>query len=73
MIYKGAILPLLLYGSPVWIDAMKYTCNRRVYIRVQGLIILGIAKAFRTMSTDAPCVVAGTIPIINEVEETVNS
>jgi hypothetical protein len=23
-IYKGATLPLLLYGAPVWIDAMKY-------------------------------------------------
>jgi hypothetical protein len=33
MIYEGAILPLLLYGAPVWIDAMKYTCNRRKYIR----------------------------------------
>ena len=31
-LYKGAILPLLLYRAPVWIDAMKYTCNRRKYI-----------------------------------------
>jgi hypothetical protein len=22
-IYKGAILPLLLYGAPVWIDALE--------------------------------------------------
>jgi len=29
-IYKGAILPLLLYRAPIWIDAMKYTCNRRI-------------------------------------------
>ena len=35
MIYEGAILPLLLYGAPVWIDAMKYTWNRRKYIRAQ--------------------------------------
>ena len=28
-IYEGAILPLLLYGAPVWIDAMKYACNRK--------------------------------------------
>jgi len=26
-IYKGAILPLLLYGAPVWIDAMQYEYN----------------------------------------------
>jgi len=71
-IYKGAILPLLLYGAPVWIDAMKYTCNKRIYIRVQRLINLRIAKAFRTTSTEALCVVAGTIPIIIKIEEAVN-
>ena len=27
-IYKGAILRLLTYGAPVWIDAMKYEHNR---------------------------------------------
>ena len=26
--YKGAVLPLLTYGAPVWIDAMKYTIDR---------------------------------------------
>jgi hypothetical protein len=38
MIYNGAILPLLLYGAPVWIDAMKYEHNKRKCIRVQHLI-----------------------------------
>jgi hypothetical protein len=28
IIYKGAILPLLLYGAPVWIEAMQYEHNR---------------------------------------------
>ena len=32
MIYEGAILPLLLFEAPVWIDAMKYACNQRKYI-----------------------------------------
>jgi hypothetical protein len=45
MIYEGTILPLLLYGVPVWIDAVKYTCNRRRYIRAQRMINLRIAKA----------------------------
>ena len=30
-IYKGAILPLLTHGAPVWIDAMKYEHNRQKY------------------------------------------
>ena len=33
-IYIGAILPLLLYGAPVRIDAMKYEYNRQKYIQV---------------------------------------
>jgi hypothetical protein len=37
-IYKGAIIPLLTYGAPVWIEAMKYEHNRKKYIRVQRLI-----------------------------------
>jgi hypothetical protein len=28
-IKKGAILPLLTYRAPVWIDAMKYEHNRQ--------------------------------------------
>ena len=37
-IYRGAILPLLLYGAPVWAKAMKYEHNRLKYITVQRLI-----------------------------------
>jgi len=70
MIYEGAILPLLLYGAPVWIDAMKYTCNRRKYIRAQIIIKLKIAKAFCT-SNEAPCIVADTTPILLKIQEAV--
>jgi hypothetical protein len=34
-IYKEAILPLLLYGAPVWIEALQYEHNRLKYIKVQ--------------------------------------
>ena len=34
VMYKGAILPLLTYGAPVWNDAMKYEHNRQRYVRV---------------------------------------
>jgi hypothetical protein len=36
-IYKGAILPLLTYGAPVWIYAMKYEHSRQKYIRSSEL------------------------------------
>jgi len=70
-IYKGAILPLLLYGAPLWIDAMKFEYNRLKYIRVQRLMNLKIAKAFRKTSSEALCVLAGTTPIITRTEEEV--
>jgi len=71
MIYEGAILLLLLYGAPVWIDAMKYTSNRRKYIRAQRMINLRIPKAFCTTSNEALCIVADTIPILLKIEEAV--
>jgi len=68
-IYKGAILPLLLYGAPVWIEALRYDFNRRKYTRVQRLMNLLIAKAYRTTSSEALCILAGTTPITIKAEE----
>ncbi|GFG33602.1 hypothetical protein Cfor_01075, partial [Coptotermes formosanus] len=45
-IHKGAILPILLYGAPVWIDAMEKKCNKATYSRVQRLVNIKIAKAY---------------------------
>jgi len=70
-IYKGAILPLLTYGAPVWIDAMKYEHNRQKYIRVQRLINIRMAKAYRTTSSEALCMLMGMTPIIIKLEEVV--
>ena len=70
-IYKGAILPLLLYGAPVWIDAMKYEYNKRKYIRIQRLIYIRTAKAYRTTSNEALCTLTGITPILIKVDEAV--
>jgi hypothetical protein len=70
-IYKGAILPLLTYGAPVWIDAMKYEHNRQKYMRVQRLINIRMAKAFRTTSSEVLCILTGMTSIIIETEEVV--
>jgi len=70
-IYTGAILPLLLYGAPVWIDAMKFEYNRLKYIRVQRFMNLKIAKAFRTTSSEALCVLTEMTPIITRTEQEV--
>ena len=70
-IYTGAILPLLQYGAPVWIEAMKLAYNRRRYIRVQRLINIRTAKAFRTTSSGALCILTGVTTIIIKIEESV--
>lgn len=70
-IYKGAILPLLLYGAPVWIEAMKRAYNKRKYIRIQRLINIQTAKAFRTTSNEALCILTGITPITIKTEEAV--
>jgi len=44
--HKGVILPLMLYGAPVWTGAMEKKCNKTIYSRVQGLMNIKIAKAY---------------------------
>ena len=48
---------------------MKFGYNRLKYIRVQRLMNIKIAKAFRTTSNEALCILAGTTPIIIRTEE----
>jgi ribonuclease HI len=71
-IYAGAILPLLLYGAPVWFEAMKLEYNKRKFIRIQRLINIRTAKAFRTTSSEALCIIAGVTPITIKIEEAVS-
>jgi hypothetical protein len=70
-IYKGVILPLLIYGRPVWTEAMKYSYIRPKYIRVQRLINIRMVKAFRKTSSEALYSVTGMTPIIIKTEEAV--
>ena len=71
-IYKGARLPLLTYGAPVWIEAMNHEYNRQKYIRVQRLINISMAKAYRTTSSEDLCMLTAMTPIIIKLEEIVN-
>ena len=70
-IYKGAILPLLSYGDPVWFEAMKHGHNRQKYVRAQRLINLRMARAYRTTSSEALCILTGITPIITKLSEVV--
>ena len=67
ILYKGAILPILSYGIPVWIEALRSQHNIRKHKRVQRMINIKIAKAFRTTSHEALCILTGMTPIVYEL------
>jgi len=71
-IYKGPILPLMLYGAPIWIGAMGKKCNKILCSRVQRLMNIKITKAYRTTSNEALCILTGTTPIEIKSEEAAN-
>jgi len=53
----------LLYAAPVWASALVFDSNIRVLQRPQRKIAIRIACAYRTVSTNATLVVAGTFLI----------
>jgi len=65
----GAILPLLLYGAPVWKGVLNSSCYKDKFVRIQRLINIKIAKAYRTVSNEALCVITGLMPININIEE----
>jgi len=52
-IYTWAILPLLLYGVPVWKGVLNSSSYRHKLLRIQRLINIKIAKPYRTVSQEA--------------------
>ena len=61
-IYIGGILPHLLYGAPVWINTINKANYKLKLTRVQRLINTRIAKAYRTVSNEALCIITGLTP-----------
>jgi len=49
----------------------EYEHNRQKYIRVQSPINIRMAKAYRTTSSEALCVLTGMTPIIIKLQEVV--
>ena len=68
IIYNGAILPILSYGAPVWIECLKKKHNAIKLKRVQRMMNIKIAREYRTTSHEALCVLTGLTPIIIELE-----
>jgi hypothetical protein len=62
-IYEGVIVSLMTYGAPVWEGAITNNKYLQTLHSVQRLINIKIAKAYRTISFEASCVIAGVPPI----------
>ena len=67
-IYSGAILSILSYGAPVWIERLQWNSNALKLKQIQRLSNIKIAKAYRTTSHEALCVLTGITPITTELE-----
>jgi hypothetical protein len=70
-IYKGGILPLIVYGSPVCSSVLNKKCYRDKITRVQRLIQIKVAKAYRSVSNEALCVITGLTHINIKIDEVV--
>jgi hypothetical protein len=69
-IYTGGILSLLLYGAPVWENAIYKASHKANLTRVQRLINMKVAKAYRTVYNEALCIITGLTPIAIKIQET---
>ena len=69
-LYTGGVQPLLLYGAPVWAKILEKTSHRKKLTRVQRLINVKIAKAYRTVSNEALCIITGLQPIDIKIKDT---
>ena len=55
---------IILYAAPTWVGALDKKSNTRVLTPTHRRGVLRVCCAFRTVSYDAACVVAGMIPIV---------
>jgi len=62
-IYIGGILPLMLYRTPAWKSVLKTQCYKVKLLRIQRLINLKMAKAYRMVSNEALIIINGITPI----------
>lgn len=70
-VLSGVVNSVILYAAPAWKEWALVTRHRRALEKVQRKVAIRISSAYRTVSTKAIQVVAGTIPIHLLVNERV--
>jgi len=58
-IYEAAVAPILTYVAPIWLEAIRINENLTKYKIIQRIINFKITKAYRTITYNACCVIAG--------------
>ncbi|XP_023244862.1 uncharacterized protein LOC111642715 [Centruroides sculpturatus] len=66
-IYQGAIVPMVTYGASAWGEKSTHTHIKRKVHTIQRKILLRVTRAYRTISNDALHVLAGVLPLDQEV------
>lgn len=60
-LYTGVVRSMALYGAPIWADALS-AHNTTLLRRPQRFMALRAIRAYRTVSYEAACVLAGSTP-----------
>ena len=60
----GVVGSVMLYGAPIWAEAVLIKDSARHLESVYRLSAIRVASAFRTISLDAVCVIAGMCPLV---------
>lgn len=63
LLLARVITSMLLYGAQIWAEALQTKENMRKMQSVLRLTAIRVTSAFRTVSSDAVCVIAGMTPI----------
>lgn len=67
-LYRGVFIPIIAYASAGWADKVNAHHRRRL-MQAQRYALLTVTKAYRTISSDALCVIAGAAPITLVLQE----
>jgi endonuclease/exonuclease/phosphatase family metal-dependent hydrolase len=66
-LYDGVVRSKALYGAPLWVKALNAQ-NKALLRRPQRAIAQRAARAYRTVSYEAACLIAGSLPWDLEAE-----
>ncbi|XP_041986937.1 uncharacterized protein LOC121738768 [Aricia agestis] len=60
-LYMGVIRSMVMYGAPIWAEDLA-AVNRQALGRLQRIMATRAVRGYRTISRDAACLLAGSVP-----------